>query len=221
MIGFAYGLFATVPPVLWQGWQGIGFVLPLNLLMFPFIGFVVGLKLRRAAGEPRWSWRHLRFNLRTLMMLIAYVALWLGLSMTAWRIGRAAFRYELRKSESAQLADGLKNVILPRLQGEVRVRLRNAEELREGNIAAELQPGQKAFLKSLDTDPKVKPEDRKYRYQVMADGEKSYGRDREKSAQDVTAKIDYYQKLAAKYDEARHKPWRPVEPDPPIPNLYP
>ncbi|MGO9471126.1 MAG: hypothetical protein ACLQIB_28615 [Isosphaeraceae bacterium] len=72
-------------------------------------------------------------------------------------------------------------------------------------------------MKSLDTDEKVKPEYRKYRYNLIADGQETYGRNLEESLQFTKVLIDYYSKLAAKYEKAREEPWLPVEPDPPQP----
>jgi len=39
----------------------------------------------------------------------------------------------------------------------------------------------------------------------------------EKNAQDLTILVDYYSKLAAKYEKAQREPWLPVDADPPKP----
>jgi hypothetical protein len=77
--------------------------------------------------------------------------------------------------------------------------------------------GQKDFLKSLDADEKVKPGYRKYRFDLIADGEEHLGRQAEVAMQSLTVNIDYFSKLAAKYQQAMREPWLPVEPDGPRP----
>ena len=72
-------------------------------------------------------------------------------------------------------------------------------------------------MKALDTDKKVTPAYRKYRYDLIADGEERQGRMSETNAQMFTTLVDYHSKLAAKYKKAEQKPWLPVEPDPPPP----
>jgi hypothetical protein len=63
-------------------------------------------------------------------------------------------------------------------QAQVVVRFRNASQLRKVTIPAEIMQGQKDFLKSLDADEKVKPGYRKYRFDLIADGEEHLGRRR-------------------------------------------
>ena len=75
------------------------------------------------------------------------------------------------------------SVQLPKSQAEVLIRFRNAKRLREGTIPADIMQGQKDFLKSLDADEKVKPDYRRYRYNVMADGQEWQGRQAEKAVQ--------------------------------------
>jgi hypothetical protein len=106
---------------------------------------------------------------------------------------------------------------LTKSQAEVVVRFRNAARLREGAIPTDIMQSQQAFLKSLDADETVKPEYRKYRYNVMAEGEEYLGRQAETAVQSLTAKVDYFSQLAAKYEKAKQEPWLPVEPDPPRP----
>jgi hypothetical protein len=76
---------------------------------------------------------------------------------------------------------------------------------------------QEDFLKSLDADTNVKPEHRKYRFDLIADGEELLARNAETAVQSLTANIDYFSELAAKYQQAIREPWLPVEPDGPRP----
>ena len=215
-IGLAYGLIATVLELLWRAWWILPGALVLNLMLFPFLGLVVGLRLSRAAGEPRWSWRFMRFSMRTMLLLIAYLSLLSGLGVVAARIGLPAHRYFQQHLQASGIADVL-NTQLPKSQAQVVVRFRNARLLREGTIPADIMQGQKDFLKSLDADEHVKPDYRKYRFDLIADGEEHLGRQAEVAVQSLTVNIDYFSKLAAKYRQAMREPWLPVEPDGPIP----
>jgi hypothetical protein len=215
-IGLAYGLIATGLELLWRGWLVLPGAVVLNLILFPFLGLVVGLRLSRAAGEPRWSWRFMRFSMRTMLLLIAYLSLLGGLGVVAARIGVPAHRYFQQHLQASGIADVL-STQLPKSQAEVVVRFRNASQLRQGTIPTGIMKGQKDFLKSLDADEKVKPEYRMDRFGKIADGEEWLGRQAEVAVQSLTVNIDYYSKLAAKYEQAMREPWLPVEPDGPRP----
>ena len=107
--------------------------------------------------------------------------------------------------------------VLSKQQAQAPMRLRNAEYLRRGEIPDDIVQSQKDFLKSLDTDKKITPDYRKYRYELIADGEERLGHIAENNVKELTALVDYYWKLAAKYEKAQKKPWLPVAPDPPKP----
>ena len=92
-IGLAYGLIATGLKLLWRGWLGLPGAVVINMTLFPFLGLVVGLRLTGPAGEPRWSWRFMRFSMRTMLLLIAYLSLLRGLGVVAARIGVPAHRF--------------------------------------------------------------------------------------------------------------------------------
>jgi hypothetical protein len=215
-IGLVVGLVSTLIDLAWRGW----FILPdqliLNLLLFPYFGVVLSFNLSRVPGEPKWSWRFMRFNMRTMMIVVAYFALLFGLGVVAGRSGSSAKRYHQQYVNAKQMVDVFGG-ILRKEQVQAPVRLRNAERLRELAIPADILQGQKDFLKSLDTDKKVTPDYRKYRYELIADGEERLGRMAEKNVKEFTALVDYYAKLAVKYKKAQQKPWLPVEPDPPRP----
>jgi len=215
-IGLALGFVATSIDLACQGW----FILPdrlvLTLLLFPYFGVLLSFNLSRVAGEPKWSWRFMRFNMRTMMVVVAYLALLFGLGVVTGRVGRSAQRYHQQYVNAREMVKFLGG-LLRKDQAQAPVRLRNAERLRRGAIPADITQGQKDFLKSLDTDQKVTPEYRKYRYNLIADGEESLGRIAEKNAQDYMTLVDYYSKLAAKYEKAQREPWLPVEADPPRP----
>ena len=215
-IGLVLGFVATSIDLAWRGWFILPDELVLNLLLFPYFGVLVSFNLSRVPGEPKWSWRFMRFNMRTMMVLVAYLALLFGLGVETGRIGRSAQRYHQQHVTATEMVKVFGGM-LRKDQEEARVRLRNAERLRHGAIPADITQGQKDFLKSLDTDQKVTPEDRKARYNLIAEGEESLGRMAEKNAQQYTTLVNYFSKLAAKYEKAQQEPWLPVEPDPPKP----
>jgi hypothetical protein len=215
-IGLVLGFVSTMLDLAWRGWFILPFQLILNLLIFPYFGVLLGFNLNRVPGEPKWSWRFLRFNMRTMMLVVAYVALLFGLGVVTGRIGESARRYHQQYMNAKQMADVFGG-ILRKEQAQAPLRLRNAEVLRDEMIPADLMQGQKDFLKSLDLDKKVKPDHRKLRYDLIADGEEIVGRMAEKNVQTYTTLVDYYAKLAVKYKKAQHEPWLPVEPDPPKP----
>ena len=158
----------------------------------------------------------MRFSMRTMLLLIAYLSLLGGLGVVAARIGVPAHRYFQQHLQASGIADVL-STQLPKSQAEVVVRFRNASQLRQGTIPTGIMKGQKDFLKSLDADEHVKPDYRKSRFGRIADGEEHLARQAEVAVQSLTANIDYYSKLAAKYEQAMRGPWLPVEPDGPRP----
>jgi hypothetical protein len=215
-MGLVYGLVATALQLLPGCWWILPQTLVFNMLLFSLTGFVVGCRVGRVPGERRWSWRFVRFRMRSMMLLIAYLAVLLGLGIVTARIGLRAQRYLQQYVQAREMASALGGQ-LTKSQAEVLVRFRNAGRLREGAIPTDIMKSQQAFLKSLDTDLKVKPEYRKYRYNLIADGEDYLGRQAETAVKSLTASVNYFSQLAAKYEKAMHKPWLPVEPDPPRP----
>jgi hypothetical protein len=215
-IGLVIGVVSTLVDLAWRGWFILPEQLVLNLVLFPYFGTLLGFNLSRVPGEPKWSWRFFRFNMRTMMVVVAYVALLFGLGVESGRIGRSAKQYHQQYVNAKEMVNVFGGV-LRKEQAQAPIRLRSAERLRNGEIPAEIMQGQKDFLKSLDTDPKVTPEYRKYRYGLIADGEELLGRQSETNIGGYTTLVDYFSKLAAKYKQAQQKPWLPVEPDPPRP----
>jgi hypothetical protein len=215
-IGLALALITASIDVALRGWFTLPYPLILRLLVYPYIGVLIGFNLSRAPGEPRWSWRFTRFNMRTMMMLIAYVALLFGLGVEAERIGSSARRYHqqylIAKEAASRLGESLQLT-----QAQARARLQNAETLRRGAIPANIPQFQQALLKSLDADAKVRPEDRERQYNQIADYEESQGRLAETGARQNAIPFDYFSELAAKYDKAQREPWLAVAPDKPRP----
>jgi hypothetical protein len=179
-IGVVLGLVSTLLDIAWQGWFILPQQLVFNLLLFPYLGVLLSFNLSRVPGEPKWSWRFLRFNMRTMMVVVAYLALLFGLGVVTGRIGGSAQRYHQQYVFATQMVSVFDS-ILSKHQKEAPVRLRNAQFLRDGAIPADIVQGQKDFLKSLDMDKTVTPDYRKVRYGLIADGEELLGRMAEKN----------------------------------------
>jgi hypothetical protein len=74
-IGVALALVATALDSLLREWYIFPIELVVNLLFFPALSVALGLNLSREPGDPRPSLRELRIHMRTLMILVAYLAL--------------------------------------------------------------------------------------------------------------------------------------------------
>jgi len=215
--GIAIGLVAAGLDFAWRGWPYLSEAVMSSLFFFPYFGAILGLNLGLRPGDPKPSPRNIRFRTRTLMILTAYAALYLGLFVSTSRVSGAARLY-LSKTQGAQttipvfqklLDDAVKNL----------GRKKSAEELRAGRIPDGLLASQKEFLRSLDKT--ATEEYRKQRYGLIADGEE---RQAELAAGNVEIYgqiVDFYRAMADKYEKAAREPWLPVEPDPPMPGSTP
>lgn len=196
------------------GWLFLGLTLIWTLVYYPICGGFFGYHFGLREGDPSPSIRDIHFRLQSLMLFVAYVGLLLGLALPAVRLSDAATRYQAKWMNSQTMLD----TFLPLLDKQKVVLERadaNVKELREGRIPKGLLHSQKDFLKSLDES--ASPEYRANRYGIMADGEGFQATQAKVSVDFLTQLIDYYEKLAKKYQKAIHEPWLPVEPDPPIP----
>jgi hypothetical protein len=210
--GCVLAFFATALDVAWRGWRAVGGPAILNLLVLPYFGVLIAFKLTRKPGEQR-ALPRLRLNLAMLMFLIGYLALFLGVAVEGYRIGGAAERYHAQSWSAAFQADLFRGFARKNSM-EVPLRLANARQLRAGAIPDGITDLQKTFLKSLES---AKPDYRKYRFGLIADGEELQGRTAEANITTYAKLINYYEALAAKYAQAEKHPWEPVAPDPPHP----
>jgi len=150
------------------------------------------------------------------MVIVAYVALLLGVSVSTYKLGIAARRYLQKTVSSAGMVKGFKEQARI-CDADAKLKRENVAELRDGKIPVGLLQGQREFLQSLENDPKVTPDYRTYRRGLITDGEEGH-RIRQEHNVVVLGKIaEHFERLAAKYEWYRCHPWLPVEPDPPIP----
>lgn len=137
-----------------------------------------------AAGRPRVG----RFRVRTALVAIALVGLYLGWELDSWR------RWELRR-RYVTLAHGH--------AGSVAM---NSEYLR----------GLRARLARLDAPPEGRPTDARTPEARAADQKATRDFARPQIAH-YEAMIAAYTRLKNKYEHAASDPLRPVDPDPPLP----
>jgi len=213
-IGIVAGFVITALNVAWSGWHILPENLIWNLIWAPYLGAAMANGLCPAPRFQVWSLKHLRFRTRTLMILIAYLALLFGLGVLTGRIGSVSRVYHQKFVNSQYLAYVYRDVF-QKLATDSKQRLESAAVLRTDKVSETLTQEQKDFLRSLDQ--KATPEYRKYRYGLIEESEESQGRMQEHNAVVVRGLAEYYEALAAKYDRARWRPWLPVEPDPPMP----
>jgi hypothetical protein len=183
---------------------------PLNLILFR--------RMARPRGTSRPKWKLPQFRTQSLMMVVAYVAVLCGLSVQLVPLGAKAGQYR----QKWLLADSMAKVYRPialKSAVEASQKRQAVEQLHAGKIPESLFPGQREFLRSLETDPKSTPEYREYRRGLITDGEEQWGIRQERNAFVVGRLADYYERLAAKYEKARRRPWLPVQPDPPMPPM--
>jgi hypothetical protein len=211
--GLVLALVATALDFAWRGWPFLAPTLIIALLLYPYVGVLIGFNLGLRQGDPKPSIRHLRFRMRTLMILVAYVALLLGLGSEAARVSGAARQCHAKALTAQAMIDVFRGLLEKSLVD--LARRKNAEELRQGRIPAGLLPSQKDFLKSLDTT--ANEEYKKYRYALIADGEEQQAKLAEVNVGTYDRLINYHRKLAEKYEKAAQEPWVPVGPDPPMP----
>jgi hypothetical protein len=153
------------------------------------------------------------------MVLVAYVALLLGMWVSTERLGSQARDYYLKCMSARGLAKFFQ------IQGEkaeeqARLKRESIEVLRSGKIPDNLNPGQKELLRSLDADSTLTPKYREYRRGFITHGEELMRNMTERNIVVYRGLVEYNEQLAAKYERARWRPWLPVEPDPPMPPTY-
>lgn len=215
-IGLIVGLIATAVHVAIVGYH----ILPIqplsNLVIFPYVGLLIGLNRYRARYVGTWRWKRPQIRTGTLMLVVAYFALLFGLGVWTDKLGSMARQHYQKYYASRSMVE-IYGKLGQKSLAEVELRRRNLEQFREGKIPDGLLPIQKDFLRNLEKDPKAAPEYRKYRRKLIEDGERFQLSPQESNVVVFRKLVDYHDKLKRKYDQARWHPWLPVEPDPPPP----
>jgi hypothetical protein len=198
-------------------WGDAPQLLAWNLAVAPFLPVVTGSVALFLTRRPRpWVWRFPRFRTGTLMVLVAYLAFVLGMVVVSGRLSGIAVA---RWSKSVSSA-GLVPVFRDRAAlcaSDARLRLANVAELRAGKIPEGLFQSQANFLRSLENNPKITPQNREYRRGLIVDSQVEQAARQQQTSDLFRRMAEYHEQLARKYDQARLRPWIPVEPDPPMP----
>jgi hypothetical protein len=212
-VGIAIAFLATALEFAWRGWPFLARTFIMGLLVYPYLGLLLGFNLGLRPGDPPPSIRNFRFRMRTLMILVAYFGILCGLGTVASRMSGLALRYRANALNSQTLA-GVFQGLIEKSRAELK-RAESAKELRAGRIPDGLLPSQKAYLKGLDGT--VTEQYKQYRYGLIADGEDQQARLASQNLAEYTGLLEYHTRLAEKYTKAAQQPWVPVEPDPPMP----
>lgn len=213
-IGVGIGLLQAAIGFMLMGWRIFPVQVVFALIYWPLFAGFVGYHRAPAAGDRKVSWRRLRFGTRTLMLVTAYIAVLCAVAVLTATIGRNASIYFGKFTTSREMAETF-GKFRRKAEREGPIRLQSAALLRDGQIPDAITQGQKDFLRSLDKD--ATPEYRKYRYGLIADGEKRLGKLDEHNAVIMRGLSEYHRMLAEKYGMAARRPWLSVEPDPPMP----
>jgi hypothetical protein len=144
-IGIVAALGVTSLEVACHGWSYLLMLIP-AMLVYPWLGASAGFSFGLRPGDPRpSSIRRLRVSLRTLMILVAYIALLFGLGTQAVHLGGVA-RERQALSRNAQAIGDLFRSQSEKYLADMRRRMKNADELRDGRIPEELQDSDRAFF---------------------------------------------------------------------------
>jgi hypothetical protein len=215
-LGIVVGFVVTAVHVVIVGYHILPALLVWNLIWAPYLGLILGTKLGRKRRAGPWKWRRPQLRTQTLMVVVAYVALLFGMGVSTQRLGNSARLY-YQKYVTADSMAHLFREQGKKSEAEASQKRDAVDQLRAGKNPDSLHPIQKDFLRSLELDPKVTPEYRKYRRGLITDGEERTGTMQERNAVVYRGLVEYNEQLAAKYNRARWRPWLPVEPDPPMP----
>ena len=188
-----------------------------NMTWAPFWGLVIGRALSRTQPENPGIWTPPQLRIHTLMVIIAHVALLLGVGVSTAGIGVAAQRYLQKTVTSAEMAKIYREEAR-KCDADAKLKRKNVTELQAGRIPEGLLQIQRAFLQSLEDDPKATPDYRTYRRGLITEGEEQSRIRMENNVVVLRRIAEHFERLAAKYEWFQWHPWLPVEPDPPVPN---
>ncbi|MGO9922805.1 MAG: hypothetical protein ACLQIB_49925 [Isosphaeraceae bacterium] len=208
-IGIGLGFALTAVQVARAGYAILLFHFARNMTWAPFLGLVIGRAL--SPTQPK------QLRIHTLMVIVAYVALLLGVSVSTARIGFAAQRY---LQETINCAERVKiyREEARKCDAEAKLKRKNVTELQAGRIPEGLHQIQRAFLQSLEDNAKATPDYRTYRRGIITEGEEQNRIRMENNVVVLRRIAEHFERLAAKYEWFQWHPWLPIEPDPPVPN---
>ena len=154
------------------------------------------------------------------MVVVAYVAILYGMGVSTAQARKCRSTVS-GKSSRADTMVKIYQDLQKKSADDAKLPRTNIAGLRAGKIPEGLQKGQREFLQSLDEDAKVTPEYRKYRRELITDGEESARIRQEHNVLVFQQSEEYYAHLAAKYEPGPTATMDSVEPDPPARNEFP
>ena len=174
------------------------------------------------SGTCHWACPELppkpkQLRIRTLMLIVAYLALLLGVGVSTAGIGVAARRYLQERINSAEMVKIYREEAR-KCDADAKLKRKNVTELQAGRIPKGLHQIQRAVLQSLEDDAKATPDYRTYRRGLITEGEEQNRIRMENNVVVLRRIAEHFERLAAKYEWFQWHPWLPIEPDPPVPN---
>ncbi len=208
-IGIGLGFALTAVQVARAGYAILLFHFARNITWAPVLGLVIGRTL--SPTHPK------QLRVHTLMVIVAYAALLLGVSVSTARIGFTAQRYLQEKINSAEMLKIYREEAR-KCDADAKLKRKNVTELQAGRIPEGLLQIQRAFLQSLEDNAKATPDYRTYRRGIITEGEEQNRIRMENNVVVLRGIAEHFERLAAKYEWFQWHPWLPIEPDPPVPN---
>ena len=147
-LGVVFALVNAALDFLWRGWPYLSDSLGMGLYVGPLFGVVQGFQVGTRRGDPKPSLSDFRLRMSTVMILTAYLALWMGLVMQTRQFTSTA-KTSWNKHLNARDTGAVFQKLLAQESAKAK-RAKNAEALRAGRIPDGLDGQQAAFLKSLD-----------------------------------------------------------------------
>lgn len=122
--GILVGFAVTAASVAVSGYGVLPVQLIWNLMWAPALGVILGFRLGRIRGSEPWNWKRMRLRTRTMMVIVAYVALLFGMGVSTGRLGHTARQYESKFITSGQLMKVYQNMerLVPHERGAAHLR---------------------------------------------------------------------------------------------------
>jgi hypothetical protein len=214
-VGILIAIAATAIHLALRGWRDLEDTMISWFALCPGVAsYIEWARVPGTGGKLRW-WP-MRVRTRTLMLLVAYVAVVLALGVLTYPQSRRASIYHGRYTYSLSLAQSFRKTAIES-EAAGSLRQQNAEQLRAGKIPEKLERAEKDFIQSIDQTPD--PEVRRQLFFVTAEGEEQLAALHRRSLATISRLVEYHETIARKYRAAAARPLMRVEPDPPEPPM--
>ena len=95
-VGIVLGLLFSGLDLLMMGWASFPSILVLNLVVYPLVCLFIAAVWFKEPGKKLFRARWPRLSIRSLLAIIAYLCLRLGLGVTTGRLGQKSRLYQQR-----------------------------------------------------------------------------------------------------------------------------